>query len=131
MPPEIATQRLFESPKSVGNSPSRRVARIIFVQSGTSTKRLVDVLLEPSLLLELGDEQNRFISAAGAELRDDIDQGPFDIFRHPLGITADIDVSAFSHPCPQITADLSHPILHIELLVAVARPRQGQAGQES
>jgi hypothetical protein len=60
----------------------------------------VYVLLEPAFLLEFPDKADRFIGGTRAELRDDIDQRALDIFRHPFGVAADIDVGAIGEPCP-------------------------------
>src|SRR3981081_3907171 len=121
---EIAILTLCQTPIAVENSLRWFRARILFVQysklMGTVS---VDVLLEPILFLEFRDKADGLVGRTCTELRDDIDQRAFDIFRHPLGVAADINVRAFGQPRPQFAADLAHAVLHIEFLVAVARPR--------
>ena len=48
--------------------------------------RLVHVLLESALFLEVADKGDGLVGRTRAELRDDIDQRPFDVFRHAFGI---------------------------------------------
>src|SRR3954454_23194733 len=91
----------------------------------------IDVLLEAPLPFQLCHEQHSFVGAPRAELCDDIDQRPFDVFRHPLGVSTDIHVSTFGQPRPNVAADFSHAILDVKLLVPVPRPSQRQSGQQT
>src|SRR3954466_1402421 len=82
--PEIAISPLRQTPIAVKNSLRRIRARILFVRieaDGTPVPGpdSVDVLLEASLLLEVGDEQHRLVGRPRAELRNDIDQRAFDV----------------------------------------------------
>src|SRR5665213_4266417 len=73
----------------------------------------IHVLLEPAFPFEFRDEADGLVGGTRAELRDDIDQRAFDIFRHPLGVAADINVAAFGEPGPHFAANLAHAVLHI------------------
>jgi hypothetical protein len=61
---------------------------------------LINVLLEPSLFFEFSDEADGLIRRSRSVLRHDIDEGAFDVPRHPFGIAADIDMRAFCEPRP-------------------------------
>src|SRR6266403_286842 len=129
---KIAIQMLCPSPIAVGKFSAgdsgenfiRSYLRLI----GTAS---INVLLEPALLFEFPNEADGLIGRAGAKLRDDIDQCALHILCHPLGIAADIEMRALCKPGPQFATDLAHAILHVELLVAVARPRQRHSRQQA
>src|SRR5262245_17552018 len=86
----------------------------------------IHILLIAALLLQIRYEQSRLFRAARAVLRHDIDQRGLDILCHALGVAADIEVRAVGDPTPQIAANLAHTILHVDLLIAIARPRERQ-----
>ncbi len=71
------------------------------------------------------------LAAARAVLGNDIDQREFDVLGHALGVAADIDVRAVSEPGPQIAAGFAHAVLHVDLLIAVARPGERQPRQQA
>src|SRR5665213_1187591 len=119
-------ERLAES-KILLLGPGREFYSDGFERTGTGS---INVLLEPALFLQLSDKGHGLVGRTRAELRDDVDQRALDILGHALGIAADVDVGALCQPRPQLAADLAHAILHVELLVAVARPRQRQPRQQ-
>src|SRR5882672_10521128 len=79
------------------------------------TPGLIDVLLEPALLLEFRDKQHGLVGGPGTALGDDIDQRALAILCHPLGVAADVDVGALRQPRPDFAADFAHAVLHVEL----------------
>src|SRR5260370_36456987 len=91
----------------------------------------VHVLLIAAALLEIGDERNRLVGRAHPEGRHHVDEGALHVPRHVLGVAADIDVGAFREPRPQVAADLAHAVLHVELLLAVARPGEREASEHA
>ena len=112
----------YSNERSVENFFSSGFSRV-----GTNS---IDILLEPAFLLEFPDKSDGLIGRARAEFRYDIDQRAFDILRHPLGISTNVDMCAFGKPCPDFAADLAHSILHIEFFVAIARPGQRKPRQK-
>src|SRR5215211_5580929 len=91
----------------------------------------IHVLLIAAALLEVGHEGDRLVGRAHAVLRDDVDQRPFHVLGHALGVAAHIHMRAVGEPRPQIAADLAHAILHVEFLLAVARPGERETGQHT
>ena len=91
----------------------------------------INVLLIAALLLQLGDEGRRLLPAcarrAGRRCRPARARRPSPC----AGVAADIDVRAVGEPRPQIAADLAHAVLHVDLLVAVARPGERQPRQQA
>ena len=62
--------------------------------------------------------------------RDDLDERALDVLGHALGVAADVEMRAFGEPAPQLRPDLAHAVLDVDFLVAVARPGEGEPGQE-
>src|SRR5215831_9959965 len=91
----------------------------------------VHVLLIAAALLELSHEGDRVVGRARAVLRDDVDERPLHVLGHALGVTAYIDVGAVGEPSPQVAPHLAHAVLHVELLLAVARPGERQAREHA
>src|SRR5262249_12285135 len=89
------------------------------------------VLLIAADLFQIGDESNGLIARARAVRGDDLDPGALHILGHALGVAADVDVGAFGEPRPELAAELAHAILDVELLTAVARPRQREPRQRA
>ena len=53
------------------------------------------------------------------------------ILGHAQRVAADINVRAFLDPRPQIAPGLAHAVLHVDLLLAVARPGERQAREQA
>src|SRR3569833_165300 len=92
-----AMTALSHRPTAVENSPPAQPPRILFVPA---EPRLLHVLREPALLLEVGDERDGFVIRTSAELDDDIDQRALDILCHPLRIATDVEVRTLGKPRP-------------------------------
>src|SRR5436305_1594226 len=88
---------------------------------------LVNVLLVAALFLEVRHESDRLIGRAGTVLRHDVDQRAFDVLGHALGVATDIKMRAIGEPGPEVATDLTHAVLHVEFLRAVARPGKREA----
>src|SRR6478736_6116010 len=114
-----ATNRLDRSALS-GFSESKRVRM-----------DLVHILLIAALLLQVRDERDRLVGGAHAVLRHDVDQRALHVLRHALGVAADVDMRAVGKPGPQIAPDLAHAVLHVEFLLAVARPGERKPRQHA
>src|SRR5690349_428666 len=95
------------------------------------TSDSVDVLLEPALLLQVRNEAHGLGRGARAVVRNDIHQRALDVLGHAFGIAANIEMRALREPGPQFTADLAHAVLHIELLLAVARPGERKPREQA
>src|SRR5580704_12396232 len=79
----------------VKTSRFHAITRILFAQFRVKSGTLINVQLEPPLLLELPDEAHGLVGRPGAELGHDIDQRALHVLGHALGIAADIDMGAF------------------------------------
>src|SRR5262249_53293204 len=112
----------------LGSAPSKRAA---LAWGRRERKASVDVLLVASPLLEVGDERDRLVDRAHAELRNDIDQRKLHVLGHALGVAAAIDVRSVGEPRPQVATDLAHAILHVEFLLAVARPGERETREQA
>src|SRR6185436_16181370 len=121
-PPASLSGEKFSAPRSTRN---------IIRSSLSWIDRSIHVELEPAPLLEFPDEDDRLVGRARAELGDDVDKRPLDVLGHPLGVAADVDVGAFGEPGPHLAADLAHAVLHIKLLLAVARPCERQSREQT
>src|SRR5262249_1658017 len=73
----------------------------------------VNIRLVAAGLLEVGHEGDRLVRRARPEGRDHIDECALHILRHVLGVAAHIYVGALGDPCPQVTSDLAHAMLHV------------------
>src|SRR5882672_7143998 len=91
----------------------------------------IDILLVAAALLEFGYERNRLVGFARTMGRHDVDQRALDVLGHSLAIAADVNVSALGKPSPQVAADLAHAVLHVDFLIAVARPGKREPGQHA
>jgi hypothetical protein len=60
----------------------------------------IDVLLKTASLLELCDKVDGFVGRARPVLRHNVYQRALDVFRHSLGIAADVNMRAFGEPRP-------------------------------
>src|SRR4029077_6948887 len=80
--------------------------------------------------LKRGEEYAGLLERACAMLGDNIEEGALGVFAHRDG-AADIDMRALGDPAPEIAAGLAHPVLHVELSRAVARPGQRQVGEKT
>src|SRR5829696_3022561 len=97
----------------------------------TVMERSIHVGLVAARLLKALYEDDGFIDGSSAVLRDDIDEGGFHVLGHALGIAADVEMRALREPAPQLRPDLAHAILHVDLVCAVARPGERQAGEQA
>ena len=50
-----------------------------------------------------------------------------DVVRHSLGIPADIDCRAVVYPRPELAPGVKHALLDIDLVLLIAREREGEA----
>src|SRR5680860_75523 len=78
--------------------------------------------------LHIGLRVLRGFSAARA---DDVDQRALDVLGHALGVAAHIEMRAALEPCEEFRTLLAHSVLHVDFLVAVARPGERQAGESA
>src|SRR5262249_36440579 len=98
---------------------------------GPRPRTSIYVLLVAPGFFQIGDERNRLVGSARAVCGDDLDPRGLDVLGHAFGIAADIDVRAVGEPSPQLTADLAHAVLDVELPGAVARPGEREPGQRA
>ena len=64
-------------------------------------------------------------------LADNGEQRRLDVRRHASGIAADVQMRAVLQPCPELRAVLGQAVLHIDLVLLIARERDVEAREHA
>src|SRR5580698_6468855 len=109
--PPISERKFRNGPRSSRHPGRRWSERPSCPLARADTERSIHVGMIAVVFFQLREERDGLIDGALA------------VLAHGDG-AADIDMGAFCEPSPKIAADLAHAVLHVELLIIVARPCQ-------
>src|SRR5688500_2022626 len=100
--------------------------RVILARRHGSRRFSVNVPLVSLFPFELLHVIRGGVLTHGAVDFHDLVEGGIDIFRHPFGVAANVEMRSVLEPRPEFCTVRVHPMLHINLLGLIARKRRRQ-----